>query len=136
MAQALAKIEGFDERAAGAIALAVLLLLLAFVRPRGAPGQEPEVVAPPVRGRWTALNSPATKVPSHGVRAYGQTYAIDILHPSPPGTPTKVGWGMGIGVYGLFIASSASAFSAALAELSVGRSSPLMRAALPERFRR
>jgi murein DD-endopeptidase MepM/ murein hydrolase activator NlpD len=75
---------------------AVLLLLLAFVRPRGAPGRAPEVVAPPVRGRWTALNSPATKVPSHGVRAYGQTYAIDILHPRPPGAPATIGWGIGM----------------------------------------
>ncbi|MFF1919085.1 M23 family metallopeptidase [Streptomyces sp. NPDC058221] len=36
-------------------------------------------VEPPVTGRWTALNSPADKVPSHGVHAYGQTYAIDIV---------------------------------------------------------
>ncbi|MGL5867121.1 MAG: peptidoglycan DD-metalloendopeptidase family protein [Dermatophilaceae bacterium] len=34
----------------------------------------------PVRGRWVAVNSPATKVPSHGVHAHGQTYAVDILH--------------------------------------------------------
>ena len=38
------------------------------------------VVTSPVVGRWAALNSPATKVPSHGVRAYGQTYAIDLVH--------------------------------------------------------
>ena len=31
--------------------------------------------------------------------------------------PAAIGWGVGIGLYGLFIASSASAFSAALAEL-------------------
>lgn len=31
--------------------------------------------------------------------------------------PAAIGWGLGIGLYGLFIASSASAFSAALAEL-------------------
>jgi ABC-2 type transport system permease protein len=31
--------------------------------------------------------------------------------------PAALGWGLGIGVYGLFIASSASAFSAALSEL-------------------
>jgi murein DD-endopeptidase MepM/ murein hydrolase activator NlpD len=74
----------------------LLLLALSFVRPRGAPYREPEVVDPPVRGRWTALNSPATKVPSHGIRAYGQTYAIDILHPSPPDAPAKVGWGIGM----------------------------------------
>ncbi|MFD7721323.1 M23 family metallopeptidase [Streptomyces sp. NPDC059814] len=47
-------------------------------------------VEPPVTGRWTALNSPADRVPSHGVHAYGQTYAIDIVaepEPEPePGT--------------------------------------------------
>lgn len=30
-------------------------------------------------------------VPSHGVRLLGQTYAIDILHPRPPGTACKLG---------------------------------------------
>ncbi|MCX4559638.1 M23 family metallopeptidase [Streptomyces phaeochromogenes] len=39
----------------------------------------PVEVEPPVRGRWSAMNSPATKVPSHGTHAYGQTYAIDIV---------------------------------------------------------
>ncbi|MGW0791538.1 M23 family metallopeptidase [Streptomyces sp. NPDC002911] len=36
-------------------------------------------VGPPVTGRWTAVNSPADKVPSHGTHAYGQAYAIDIV---------------------------------------------------------
>jgi hypothetical protein len=41
----------------------------------------PEVrVGPPVTGRWAAINSPADKVPSHGLHAYGQTYAVDLLH--------------------------------------------------------
>jgi murein DD-endopeptidase MepM/ murein hydrolase activator NlpD len=35
-------------------------------------------------------------VPSHGIRAYGQTYAIDILHPRPPDAPAKLGWGVGM----------------------------------------
>ncbi|WP_185032662.1 M23 family metallopeptidase [Streptomyces candidus] len=39
----------------------------------------PVEVAPPVTGRWSALNSPADKQPSHGTHTYGQTYAIDIL---------------------------------------------------------
>ncbi|MEU6039644.1 M23 family metallopeptidase [Actinomadura sp. NPDC047616] len=43
------------------------------------PPEEPVEVDPPVAGRWTALNSPASKVPSHGTRAYGQAYAIDIV---------------------------------------------------------
>ena len=36
-------------------------------------------VGSPVVGRWMGMNSPATKVPSHGVRAYGQAYAIDLV---------------------------------------------------------
>ncbi|WP_077800845.1 M23 family metallopeptidase [Streptomyces sp. JHA26] len=38
----------------------------------------PVEVAPPVTGRWSALNSPADKVPSHGTHHLAQTYAIDI----------------------------------------------------------
>ncbi|MEU9882531.1 M23 family metallopeptidase [Streptomyces phaeochromogenes] len=48
--------------------------------PRRESADRPPVeVDPPVRGRWSAMNSPATKVPSHGTHAYGQTYAIDIV---------------------------------------------------------
>lgn len=38
-------------------------------------------VQPPVRGSWRAVNSPATKVPSHGVHSAGQAHAIDLLIP-------------------------------------------------------
>ncbi|MFI7320567.1 M23 family metallopeptidase [Streptomyces venezuelae] len=38
----------------------------------------PVEVEPPVAGRWSALNSPADKVPSHGTHYLAQTYAIDI----------------------------------------------------------
>ncbi|NJQ03569.1 M23 family metallopeptidase [Streptomyces zingiberis] len=49
-------------------------------RAAGVP-ETPEAVEvePPVTGRWSALNSPADKVPSHGVRSCGQAYAIDVL---------------------------------------------------------
>ncbi|MFE7579086.1 M23 family metallopeptidase [Streptomyces sp. NPDC057521] len=40
---------------------------------------QPVAVAPPVTGRWSALNSPADKVPSHGTHTLAQTYAIDIV---------------------------------------------------------
>ncbi|MFE2601417.1 M23 family metallopeptidase [Streptomyces sp. NPDC059396] len=36
-------------------------------------------VAAPVTGRWLAHNSPADKVPSHGLYRYGQEYAIDVV---------------------------------------------------------
>ncbi|MDK1348321.1 M23 family metallopeptidase [Streptomyces sp. 378] len=47
--------------------------------------REPVEVAPPVTGRWSALNSPADRTPSHGLHAYGQTYAIDVLAEPAPG---------------------------------------------------
>ncbi|CAM5369489.1 M23 family metallopeptidase OS=Streptomyces tendae OX=1932 GN=GUR47_22000 PE=4 SV=1 [Streptomyces tendae] len=52
-----------------------------------APGRsrEPVEVAPPVTGRWSALNSPADRTPSHGVHAYGQTFAIDLVAEPEPG---------------------------------------------------
>ncbi|MFF5898387.1 M23 family metallopeptidase [Streptomyces argenteolus] len=59
-------------------------LVIGFVASRsaGAAGARPRPaveVGPPVAGRWTALNSPADKVPSHGTHAYGQSYAIDVV---------------------------------------------------------
>lgn len=60
---------------------------------RGAPVR----VQLPVTGRWVALNSPANRVPSHGVHAYGQTYALDLVH-EPPDRPRPAfgsGWGFG-----------------------------------------
>jgi murein DD-endopeptidase MepM/ murein hydrolase activator NlpD len=51
-------------------------------------------VRPPVAGRWTALNSPASRTPSHGTHAYAQTYAIDLIHEPDPARPRTglAGW--------------------------------------------
>jgi murein DD-endopeptidase MepM/ murein hydrolase activator NlpD len=46
----------------------------------GAVRRERVELGPPVAGRWLAINSPANRVPSHGLHAYGQTYAIDLVH--------------------------------------------------------
>lgn len=62
-----------------ALVLAVICIPLAFLAPRWLPERPTHLVQSPVRGRWLGLNSPASAVPSHGVRAYGQTYAIDIV---------------------------------------------------------
>ncbi|GAB2477440.1 M23 family metallopeptidase [Xylanimonas ulmi] len=78
--------------------LAGSLLAGSLVRPRWDRDREPVVVAAPVRGTWVALNSPGSAVPSHGVRAYGQTYAIDILVPADlepvdaPHATASIGW--------------------------------------------
>lgn len=42
--------------------------------------REPHLVLPPVAGSWVALNSPTDRVPSHGLLAYGQSHAVDLLH--------------------------------------------------------
>jgi hypothetical protein len=44
----------------------------------------------PVAGRWLAMNSPADRVPSHHLHAYGQTYAIDLVH-EPAGASARAG---------------------------------------------
>jgi hypothetical protein len=67
-------------------ALPVLLGLGMLVYLRlGTVRREPVTVRPPLTGRWVAINSPADKVPSHGLHAYGQTYAIDLVHEPEPG---------------------------------------------------
>ncbi|XQE81064.1 M23 family metallopeptidase [Streptomyces microflavus] len=58
--------------------LTTMVLQARAAKPRGGP-VAPVETEPPVTGRWTALNSPADKVPSHGTHVYGQTYAIDIV---------------------------------------------------------
>ncbi|MEV0774421.1 M23 family metallopeptidase [Streptomyces sp. NPDC050433] len=75
------------------VAVFVALGRLTSSAMKAAPRAPVEVMAP-VSGRWTALNSPADKVPSHGIHGYGQTYAIDILVAPEPDTrpPFAVLW--------------------------------------------
>lgn len=70
------------------------LCMAVLVRPVRADDVPPRTVSAPVHGRWTAINSPATRVPSHGVRTLGQAFAIDILHPSDASTSSRPGWGI------------------------------------------
>jgi peptidase M23-like protein len=80
--------------ASEAVLLGAVLLVagLALYFRVGTVRAEPLVVRPPVRGRWSAINSPADKVPSHGLHAYGQTYGIDFVH-VPEGTyELRLGW--------------------------------------------
>lgn len=72
---------------------AVLLFAMALYFRLGTVKGPPVAVGFPVRGRYRALNSPADKVPSHGLHAYGQTYAVDLLHvPSGDGDLKVDGW--------------------------------------------
>ncbi|UFU05563.1 M23 family metallopeptidase [Ruania halotolerans] len=74
------------------LVLIIAPFLLFLVRPPAC-DRGPVRLAPPVRGRWVALNSPGSAVPSHGVKAYGQMYAVDLLHPSPAAS-VSIGWGL------------------------------------------
>ncbi|WP_235355105.1 M23 family metallopeptidase [Brevibacterium linens] len=69
-----------------AVLVVVMCVLLSVLVPRWPATPPGQVVHPPVQGRWLGMNSPVSKVPSHGVRVYGQTYAIDLVH-DPDGTP-------------------------------------------------
>jgi hypothetical protein len=62
------------------LAMPVFVVAFALYLRVGTVRREPIDVAPPVAGRWLALNSPASRVPSHGMHAYGQTYAIDVVY--------------------------------------------------------
>lgn len=64
------------------LGLAGLLLTVLVITLGGRllPHPDPLTVTAPVTGRWSAVHSPATKVPSHGLHAYGQTWAIDLVH--------------------------------------------------------
>lgn len=67
--------------------IGLVLLLAGIALDRAAPPPAPvRVVEPPVRGPWRALNSPATKVPSHGTNGFGQTWAVDLVA-EPEGRP-------------------------------------------------
>ncbi|MFD5805942.1 M23 family metallopeptidase [Streptomyces sp. NPDC127020] len=70
-----------------ALAYALITVVNRWGGAPDAPGtaREPVEVGPPVTGRWSALNSPADRTPSHGVHAYGQTFAIDLVAEPKPG---------------------------------------------------
>jgi murein DD-endopeptidase MepM/ murein hydrolase activator NlpD len=73
--------------------LALLVTGLALYFRVGTVRAQPIAVRAPVRGRWSALNSPADKVPSHGLHAYGQTYGIDFVHmPGGGAYKPELGW--------------------------------------------
>jgi murein DD-endopeptidase MepM/ murein hydrolase activator NlpD len=60
--------------------LALLTVAFAVYLRLGTVRRPPVQVTLPVTGRWLAHNSPADRIPSHHLHAYGQTYAIDLVH--------------------------------------------------------
>ncbi|GHB05979.1 hypothetical protein GCM10010305_56490 [Streptomyces termitum] len=78
--------------AVAAVLLGTGLSLTARRAEAAAVARGPVEVAPPVAGTWSALNSPADRVPSHGTRAYGQAYAIDITAEDPDRPRPAFAW--------------------------------------------
>jgi murein DD-endopeptidase MepM/ murein hydrolase activator NlpD len=58
-----------------------------------APEVPPRRVDAPLTGRWVAVNSPASRRPSHGTHGHGQTYAIDLVYEPRPGDRPTFGDG-------------------------------------------
>jgi Peptidase family M23 len=78
---------------AGGFVLLVTGLGLTFFP--GAPPIAPRRIAPPVAGRWSAANSPADRVPSHGTHGHGQSFGIDLVYEPEPGARPRFGEGRG-----------------------------------------
>lgn len=76
--------------AVGGSALTVAGLVLYFRL--GTVRSDPVPLQSPVLGRWVAVNSPASRIPSHGLHAYGQTYAVDLVHVPRGDWALSVGW--------------------------------------------
>ena len=57
----------------------------------GTPTGRPVPIAAPVRGSWVALNSPSSRVPSHGIQAWAQAYAVDLV--CEPADRSRPGFG-------------------------------------------
>jgi hypothetical protein len=74
----------------GFVAL-VVGMVMTFIP--GAPTVATRAVASPVTGRWLSVNSPATRVPSHGVHSLGQTFAIDLVYEPKQGARPAFGKG-------------------------------------------
>jgi murein DD-endopeptidase MepM/ murein hydrolase activator NlpD len=53
----------------------------------------PHRIVPPVSGRWSAVNSPTNRTPSHYTNAFGQTFAIDLVFEPRPGARPAFGRG-------------------------------------------
>lgn len=57
-------------------------LYFRFATPAGATVD----LSSPVEGRWQALNSPTSHVPSHALHGWAQTYAVDLVHDPADGS--------------------------------------------------
>ena len=58
----------------------------------GTPRADTVDITAPVRGRWQVFNSPTSRVPSHFVHAWSQTYAIDLVADPNDGSRPEFSW--------------------------------------------
>ncbi len=81
--------DAFTVIATVAVIPIVLSVVFTFVSPvdRSAPLS----LASPVLGPWQAINSPTSRVPSHGTHAYGQAYAVDLVYAPAGGDRPEFG---------------------------------------------
>lgn len=91
-AAALPVAAAVDRPAVWWAALALFAVGTAFYTRAGMPHGSPIDIASPVRGCWIAINSPTSRVPSHGVHAWAQTYALDLVQDLGDGSRPPAGW--------------------------------------------
>lgn len=73
------------------LALAAVTVVVSVAATHSEEDLPPLPVFPPVQGRWWAVNTPSSRVPSHGTRLYGQTFAIDLVYDPKDATPRPSG---------------------------------------------
>lgn len=66
--------------------VALLVVAFAFYFRLATPAGPTIDLTTPVEGRWQALNSPTSHVPSHAMHGWGQTYAVDLVHDPSDGS--------------------------------------------------
>jgi murein DD-endopeptidase MepM/ murein hydrolase activator NlpD len=74
------------------VSFAVFIAGLSLYLRVGTPRAAPVDVDPPVHGRWTAMNSPSSRIPSHRMHGWSQTYAIDLVYEPSGGHRPGISW--------------------------------------------
>ena len=89
----LGSLPGTVALVAGVGGFVLLTLGMGLTLYPGAPRIAPVDLAAPVRGRWVVINSPSSRLPSHGTHGQGQTYAADFVFEPAPGDRPVFGEG-------------------------------------------
>lgn len=76
----------------GRVGIALFIIGLTLYVRVGTPDGDTVDIGAPVHGRWRALNSPASRVPSHHVHGWSQTYAVDLVYAPRDESGPSFGW--------------------------------------------